>query len=333
MQPNHLCEGDYVETLEHLIFSVKGFFHPEGRTVAYLRYIPDLKGERKRKDGMRFRRIYDLGDSTNFLRKRFPKYLYSDQRSNMVLQAVPNVMILKTYRAVDGLQAEKTDEELAGVTLRAIDAICKEADIPQGSIGVSGSLLLGLAGPSSDVDLIVYGSEHCRCAYDALKRLRLRRDLISPYDEKTVDRVVKERWQETGLGLARFVQGEIEKVLHGMIDGREYFIRLVKYLEEVQEKSSKYEPLGGAVIRAKVAEDCDSIFTPCTYDIENCSYLTGSTTDPAKELASFRGKFTEQAKKGDAIEARGKLERVFGENQEHVRLLLGGPKDYLIVRG
>lgn len=333
MQTNHLWEGDYVETLENLIFSVKGFFHPEGRTVAYLRYIPDLNGERKRKDGMRFKRIYDLRDSTNFLRKRFPKYLYPDQKSNMILQAVPNVMILKTYRAAEGLKIDGTEGELAGITLRIVEAVCKEADVPRDSVGVSGSLLLGLAGPSSDVDLIVYGSEHCRRVYEALKRLRVRGDLILPYDERTVLRVVKERWEETGLDLSKFVSREIDKILHGVVDGREYFIRLVKYLEEVPDRDFRFESLGGAVIRAQVVEDSDSIYTPCSYSIENCSYLTSSTKEPAKELASFRGKFTEQARKGEVVEARGKLERVFGENEEHVRLLLGGPKDYLTVRG
>ena len=82
-----LREGDYIETREHLIFTVKGLSHPTGRTIAYLRYIPDPKGERMREDGMRFRRIYDLRESTDYLRSNFMKYIYFDEVRGMLLQA------------------------------------------------------------------------------------------------------------------------------------------------------------------------------------------------------------------------------------------------------
>ena len=54
-----LIEGDYVETLEGLLFAVKGLHHPEGLVIAYLRYIPDFNGDREG-DSRRYRRIYDL---------------------------------------------------------------------------------------------------------------------------------------------------------------------------------------------------------------------------------------------------------------------------------
>jgi len=334
MESNNLREGDYIETLEHLIFSVKGLFHPEGRTVAYLRYVPDLNGERKRKDGMRFRRVYELRDTTNYLRKYFPKYLYSDEKSNMILQAVPNVLILRTYKPVDGWAGrENSQSELAGIAVRFIDTLCKEARVPTHSIGVSGSLLLGLAGPSSDIDLVAYGSQHCLRVYEALRQLRVRGDQILPYDEHSVMIVLKERWQETGLDLGKMAKTEMNKILHGVIDQRGYFIRLVKDWDDENDGTGTFEPLGSAIIRAEIVDDQDSIFTPCSYMIKNCRYLIGSATEPVKELVSFRGKFAEQAKKGDLMEARGKLERVLSKKEGHIRLLLGSPKDYLIAAG
>ena len=47
-QPQGLIEGDYVETQEGLLFTVKGIHHPEGQIIAYLRYVPDPMGTRER---------------------------------------------------------------------------------------------------------------------------------------------------------------------------------------------------------------------------------------------------------------------------------------------
>ena len=39
-------EGDYVETFDGHIFDVKGLVHPPRKVIAYLKYVPDLFGER-----------------------------------------------------------------------------------------------------------------------------------------------------------------------------------------------------------------------------------------------------------------------------------------------
>ena len=40
-------EGDYIKTFKKLIFDVKGLVHPSNRIVAFIRYFPCEKGERK----------------------------------------------------------------------------------------------------------------------------------------------------------------------------------------------------------------------------------------------------------------------------------------------
>lgn len=330
-----LREGDYVETREHLIFTVKGLSHPEGRTIAYLRYIPDSKGERRRGDSLRFRRIYDLGESTAYLRTNFAKYLHFDEEREMLLQAVPNTEVIKVYRPVEGLaeMRERTIGVLEETAVRFAEAISKEAGLSLRSIGVSGSLLLGLATASSDIDLIVYGEENCRRAYESLKRLRGREDWVSPYDAQRVMEVTRARWGETGVDLNRFIQIEMSKVLHGLLGERDYFIRLVKDWSDINEERVAYRPLGTVMIQARIEDDSDSIFTPCSYLVEDCRFLEGAVQGVVEELVSFRGRFTEQARRGELIEARGKLERVTTEKGRYLRLLLGDPRDYLIPIG
>jgi len=48
---------------------------------------------------------------------------------------------------------------------------------------------------------------------------------------------------------------------------------------------------------------------------------------------SYRGKFTEQAREGEVIEARGTLEKVEYRDRITHRLMMGGRGDYLIPAG
>lgn len=53
-----------------------------------------------------------------------------------------------------------------------------------------------------------------------------------------------------------------------------------------------------------------------------------------EEIASFRGRFCEQARNGETVIAQGKVEQVTDrkQNREYFRLLLGNkPSDYMLL--
>lgn len=55
---------------------------------------------------------------------------------------------------------------------------------------------------------------------------------------------------------------------------------------------------------------------------------------PIEEIVSFRGRFCEQAKNGETIEAQGKVELVTNKKnrREYYRLILGNkPTDYMVL--
>jgi predicted nucleotidyltransferase len=88
-------------------------------------------------------------------------------------------------------------------------------------------------------------------------------------------------------------------------------------------------------IEAVVVDDSEAIFTPCTYKIEDVKIVEGPKLQPITEIASFRGRFCEQARKGEAVVAQGKLEHVTDHRsgEEYFRLLLGNkPTDYMILK-
>jgi len=326
-------EGDYVETLEGLLFAVKGLIHPDGYVVAYLRYVPDDLGDRVR-GGNRYRRIYDIAETTNLLRERYPKYLNLIEPLGQVLQSVPLGRIARVYKPRLRLGSIMADPQtgIERTIKRFVSIILEEGGVPLESMGVSGSVLIALASPDSDIDLNVYGRETGLRAYEALKRLRGATSWISPYDKVGVREIVRARWGGTGLDLERLTEIEVKKVLHGRVCGRDYFLRLVKEPGEVEAEANAKQ-LGKVTLRAVVADSGDSIFTPCSYRVEDVVFVDPQCGCKVSELVSFRGKFTEQAEEGELVEARGTLERVEKIGGTVHRVVLGGEGDYLVPVG
>jgi predicted nucleotidyltransferase len=95
-----------------------------------------------------------------------------------------------------------------------------------------------------------------------------------------------------------------------------------------------YKDCGYAKITATVADDAEALFTPCTYKLENVQVVDGAKLEPIQEIASFRGRFCEQARTGEAITAQGKVERVTDARteREHYRLILGNVlSDFMVL--
>jgi predicted nucleotidyltransferase len=319
-------EGDYIRTDDGLFFAVKGGRHSDELVVAILRYIPDEKGERVQ-DGKRHCRVYDIVSTTKFLAENYPDYLNYIDWLGLRLQSVPTSKIVEVYKPTQRLQdilarpESRLEEQIAHFVERLSDA----SGVSSASFGVSGSLLIGFETVDSDIDLNVYGEMEGRKVYDAFKQLRSIEDWVSPYDADSIELVLKSRWGDTGLDLDRLRAVECDKVLHGLVYGVDYFIRLL-----ADEDNSTSIPIKTAIISATVTDASHGIFTPCTYRIEKALISGESSYYPISELKSYRGKFTEQVRAGDEIQARGTLEKVTHCNATYYRLILGGKGDYLI---
>jgi predicted nucleotidyltransferase len=131
-----------------------------------------------------------------------------------------------------------------------------------------------------------------------------------------------------------FVKHERSKVLQGKFRSTHYFIRCVKEWSELEEAygDKEYYPTRRATVRATIASDDDSIFTPCTYQISDVDVIGGDTSHVPTQITSFRGRFCEQARTGDRVVAVGLLERVVDEHGEQCRLIIGeAVRDRLMV--
>ena len=333
--PMRAREGDFIETMDGLIFDVKGMLHPPDRLVAYLRYVPDKNGSRQR-SGTKYRKVYDLSVRAKLLRRKWPQYLYRDSFFNRELQAVPIADVAKRYVPAQKLAQLRRAPKRDHLQQHAVDMagiLAKEAGVPAAEIGVSGSLLVDLHTTKSDIDLVLYGSQVARKCYSKLQVLLSRRsEGFNRYERADLQRLYVQRKERAAMSFESFSRCEQPKLLQGKFKGTEYFIRCVRDWREWHEGygSKRYLPAGRSTLQATVSDDAESIFTPCAYRLADAE-ASGKHLAPT-QIVSFRGRFCEQAHNGERIFARGTLEKVVDEHGYEYRLVIGeNPTDTLIV--
>lgn len=330
-------EGDFLETVNGLIFDVKGLLHPPDRAIAYLRYLPDRRGTRRKAD-VRYRKVYSLKARTLLLAKRWPEYLHKDPVFHREVQAVPLSEVRQHYVPTERLEGLRHHSRRDGLEQQAVDlaeTLVKETGISRAEVGVSGSILTDLHTPRSDIDLILYGTDASRKCHTKLKALRdARAGGLSPHETGDLRALYRQRELATAMAFKVFAKHERSKVLQGKFRGTHYFIRCVKEWSELQEAygDKEYYPIRRASVRASIASADDSIFTPCSYQISNAEVTRGDANHVPTQITSFRGRFCEQARTGDRVVAEGLLERVVDQSGEQYRLVIGeAAQDRLMV--
>ena len=332
-------EGDLIKTENHVIFDVKGLVHPPGKVIAFPRYIPSPQGTRRGKKRL-YGKIYSFSERFNFLEENMPELIVHDAVFDETLCEVPAEIVVERYEPVEKLRLLRTSKGLGDLERKAVqlaEELKEAAGIPWSTIGISGSVLAGLYMAKSDIDPVVYGVENCRRAYAALEAL-LKDDAsrFKPYTREELQALFDFRSKDTTMSFEDFVRVERRKAFQGMYEGTDYFIRFVKDWSQISEQYGDvcYKNAGYAKISAIIADDSEALFTPCTYRVENVKVVSGPRLSPIKEIASFRGRFCEQAETGEAVTAQGKVELVIDkrDSSEYYRLILGNkPSDYMVL--
>ncbi|HZJ02857.1 MAG TPA: hypothetical protein VFE20_04105, partial [Thermoleophilia bacterium] len=240
---------------------------------------------------------------------------------------------LRDLRELRDLGATTEIEEDA---VRLAELIAETARVSLERLGITGSLLLGLDGPSSDLDLLVLGEAAGWAVREALLAMLAEPNgpLKRP-NAAALQELHSLHRDDTPLTFSQFCRTQARKVNEGTFAGRGYFLRFVRPAEESRESygDPRYAPAGPAKVSAVVMSAAGALFTPNHYALGDVEFLEGKPVGDLREVVSHRGRFAEQALSGEAVEAQGRLERVRpGAGGGWHRLVVGGrPGEYIVA--
>ncbi len=286
---------DFFETKDGWIFAVADYTHPNG-IRSLLRYVPDPSGERQ-VGGRRYKKL-DFDPAFEFLRRERPEYI-SD------LHVVPEEDILRFFRSHEELRSVAAKD----ARVNKVATLLSEAGVPWEEMGITGSMLIGLHGPSSDIDFVVYGPwwwkarEIVACAKAD--------GSIEDLDEATWRKIYSKRKPE--ISFEEFVLHEKRKGNRGMIDGTYFDLLFTRDWSQIRPN------LPGKVIgrRRIVAEVQDATFafdSPAIFLLKH---------DEVKEIFCYSHTYAGQALPGEIVEAQGVVE----ETAIGMRLVVGTTRE------
>ncbi len=327
-----VIEGYYL-LMGDVVFYAKGIEHPPGKVIAYPKYVPDPRGWRRDREGKRYRKLMTQEEQWKYLESCCRRYLVDDPH---IGGRVPEIPLNSFDRVYDPIERARELIERRGrgkgIEMDAADML---SDLGQESdlIGLSGSILVGLHGESSDIDLVVYGESSGRRVYEALRERIEEGKEYRRYTERDARVLYERRRKETPLSWEEFLKQEERRILEGYFRNREYSIRLIKLGATYGSKMVR--KVGRAKLILEILDGRDSIFTPCKYSVRTLSVIEGPDLGRKVEfIYSLRERFTEIALEGEIVEAEGEIEEWTYKTGERVILLyLGRAGDYMKVLG
>jgi predicted nucleotidyltransferase len=330
-------EGDYIETKEdHLFFDVKGLFHPNNYIICFLRFFPHPDGERIR-NGIKFKKVYNLSDRYALLREKYPKHLFFSKELDLEVQGVEKEDIKNIYNPREFFKKLLKDKNLS-LYKKNSKNLCElfidKGNLSESSIGITGSIMIGLNTEDSDIDIIIYGTEPSLKFQEKLAQLFKNSNNCRKYNIDEYKAHYDWRVGGSDIPFEDFLKTEQRKQHQGKFMNQDFFIRYIKSPKDWKGKFFDYEHknLGRIKLKAEIIDSMDSIFTPCSYIINPIKILEISTNlnnfniRDISEINSFRGRFCEQARENEKVLVEGKLERViFKKENEYYRVLLSDP--------
>lgn len=281
---------DFISDADGWLYAVAAYDN-ESAAGCVLRYIPDPDGNRVNADGIRYRKV-DFDEAFRLIREKKPSY-------EGLVHRIPLSDVTRVYKPDERIRELAESDE-------RVRKLCAIFSLPDGSFGVTGSMLCGIADQSSDIDGVVYG----RWFSQAQQRLKegIKTGEIEDLDEELWKTVYRKR--KPDLGYDEFLLHEKRKWNRGQIDGTYFDLLYSRGYEDLPGFSMRK----GAVIRhdtieARVTNDTFSFDSPAVYEVDHPEIA---------RVLSFTHTYTGQVKAGEVLEATGVIEH-------------HGPERWLIV--
>jgi predicted nucleotidyltransferase len=287
--------------------------------------------------------VSNLLETFSSLERDHPHYMFYSPFYNILMTAVPSQYIARHYKPEEKLarlfQISHLDV-LQKKLKRFVSLLGKKSGVPRKHFGVTGSILLHIHQPFSDLDVVVYGRKSSLAVKKALVEAgSYWKSPIQRFEDKTLKAWRTNKVKAFPLTLSETMQIYHRKWNIGVFEGTRFSVHPVKLEEELTENyaDKAYEPLGPVVMGAVVEENVDSIFLPSVYQVRNVKIIKGPQVTNVKEIASYEGLYSDMAEIGETILVKGKLEEVLNmkTKEKYHRVLVGSPegkgKEYIKV--
>ncbi len=287
---------DFLKTDEGWILAVADYNHPCG-IRSMLRYVPDPAGERTSPDGMRYRKL-DFDAAFEYLRQVRPDYVQD-------LHVIPEDKVLCLYRP------EKVLPSVArrNPKVEMIASVLRDGGISQEGMGITGSWLVGLEGPTSDIDFVVYGDAWQK-ARDLIARAKEKDGHIQDLDEVTWKKIYAKRKPE--INFDEFVVHEKRKGNRGLVDGTYFDLLFTRGWDQIKT-ALPGKAVGRRKIEARVVETDFAFDNPAVFKLDH----------EIGEVHCYTHTYAGQALPGETVEVRGMVE----ETEAGLRMVVGTTRE------
>lgn len=301
---------DFIETAEGLCFAVVQHgveqCGNQEKVLCFLRYI-------KRQD-IENRNWHKVStESANaYLERHFPQYLHHSPVVDASLHGVWTGSIIRHHRPRLRLEQIMASPQRDPIEQDLFD-LCRlyqgnGLDLSQ--VGVTGSVLIGVQQPASDIDLVFYD----RTLFH--KARLLTKEFI---EHKLLDELDGNSWHESyarrscALSLESYVWHERRKYNKALINSRKIDLNLV--VEPLDGNIAHYKKCGAIVLQSKITDDFYSFDYPALFAIDN---------DEIGSVVCFTATYTGQGVIGETVEIAGLVEQA---DDGRKRIVVGSSRE------
>jgi predicted nucleotidyltransferase len=292
---------DFLETAEGLIFAVVAPDIEDEKVLCFLRYVKEPSGWKK----------YHTDSANAFLRTHHPDYLHFSPRLSAHLHAVPISRIHQHHHPRRRLHSlmQTPPQNAVEADLYQLGQLFQKHGVDLQTVGVTGSVLVGVQNAESDIDLVCYDRasfQQCRV---------LVHELIAQGDlEDLSDIAWQQSYQrrEADLSHAEYVWHERRKANKALINKRKFDLSLFSH---ENADNGVCQKLGSITLQCTVLDDHHAFDYPARYLIDH---------GPISSIICFTATYVGQAFQGERIEVAGLLEATADGKQ---RIVVGASRE------
>ncbi|MGZ4976759.1 MAG: nucleotidyltransferase domain-containing protein [Methylobacter sp.] len=278
---------DFIETAEGLIFAVVEQGLEDGKALCFLRYVCTPFGWKK----------VATEQANLLLQQQYPDYLHYSPILDAHLHAVAADRVVNHHQPKQRLQQIMQASRLDAVE-RDLFRLCvlfEQHGLDLAAIGVTGSILVGVQNPDSDIDLVCYGRKvfhQCRAITGKLIELGYLQALNDQDWQQSYQR------RSCDLSFDDYVWHERRKCNKAVINGRKFDLNFIDH--GADSKAVSYQKCGAITLQCRVIDDTHAFDYPAEFKIDHQQIAS---------IVSFTATYTGQALNGETVEVSGMLEQ------------------------